>query len=44
MMWAILRAMPGEFGAGKKYDRQHENGAGHDHHPRRGLIEPSVLC
>jgi hypothetical protein len=44
MMRAILRPVPGEFGTGEKDDRQHENGAGHDHHPRRGLIEPSVLC
>jgi hypothetical protein len=44
MVVAILRAVAGELGAGEKDDRQHENGAGHDHDPRRGLIEPSMLC
>jgi hypothetical protein len=42
VVMAVLRTMPGELCAGEEDDRQYEDGAGHDHHPRRHLIQPGV--
>jgi hypothetical protein len=42
MLMAVLRTMSGDLGAGEEDDRQHEDGAGHDHHPRSRLIQPGV--
>src|ERR1700744_1622737 len=40
---AIRLSVVGELDAGEEDDRQHEQNACHDHHPRRGPIEAGVL-
>ena len=40
---AIGLTVLGELHAGEEDDRQHEQNACHDHHPRRGPIEAGVL-
>ena len=43
MVVAIGLTVFGELHAGDEDDRQHEQNACHDHHPRRGPIEAGVL-
>jgi hypothetical protein len=43
MVVAIGLAVLGELDAGEEDNRQHEQNACHDHHPRRGPIEAGVL-
>jgi hypothetical protein len=43
VMVAIGLTVFGELHAGEEDDRQHEQNACHDHHPRRGPIEAGVL-
>ncbi len=43
MVVAIRLPVVGELDAGEEDDRQHEQNACHNHHPRRGPIEAGVL-
>jgi hypothetical protein len=43
MVVAIGLTVLGELDAGEEDNRQHEQNACHDHHPRRGPIEAGVL-
>jgi hypothetical protein len=43
MVVAIRLPVVGELDAGEEYDRQHEQNACHNHHPRRGPVEAGVL-
>jgi hypothetical protein len=43
MVVAIRLTVIGELDAGEEDDRQHEQNACHNHHPRRGAIKAGVL-
>jgi hypothetical protein len=36
--------MPRDSGTGEEDHRDNENNSGDDHHPRRSLVEPRILC